>query len=571
MNSNAACGSGGAGGGGFGQAGTNAGSCLAGNGGDGYELPFAPIMPEYVAGGGAGGLTCYSICPNPMFGKDGSGQNGYGGGGRAGCGYGQDAPPVSICNAQAGRAGAVFISFNFICPAGTRQVVHSGWFSGSPCEAVNATFPPPSTSLPPLVPSSIAPFTPASLIPSYISAAAVATSGHMPRALELVQFLSIYCTSLSSQQQTRISEFQVASFTHIAMSKAGDCHVCPGFCTSPLVLVLPTFTLVGCLVTLSVLVLAHDAYKACNTDRFATLMQGRLLEASDEPSAAAADGRSSLLRVIASFCVRYLRGLIETASAYVVIPCTFVFVLNLRPSSFAQADASDRAMIVILPVLTLLLRALVVCQRVVPLTPADQKQLYVCSLCSCCIAAVLSVQFNLASGDGRSSSPSFATELRPQYIVLALLVVQIIAQSVIRLRATEASIFDNTDWPWSPARSTTTSAVFSFDELPTRMVLGSIRGASSSAATSVAKFIVLNYVALSQMSMVVAGLASAGATSAVGVETSSIVIGIIPLISSGALLLFNVVKFMLFLRQKWLKKQNDAGSFSSRSHSNVRL
>ncbi len=153
----------------------------------------------------------------------------------------------------------------------------------------------------------------------------------------------------------------------------------------------------------------------------------------------------------------------------------------------------------------------------------------------------------------------------------ALLVVHIIAQTVIRLRATEASIFDNTDWPWSPARSTPTSAVFSFDERPTRMVLGSIRGASSSAAASVVKFIVLNYVALSQIVMVVAGLASAGATSAVRVETSSIAIGIIPLISSGALLLFNVVKFIFFLRQKWLKKQNDANSFSSRSHSNVRL
>jgi hypothetical protein len=103
------------------------------------------------------------------------------------------------------------------------------------------------------------------------------------------------------------------------------------------------------------------------------------------------------------------------------------------------------------------------------------------------------------------------------------------------------------------------------------MVLGSIRGASSSAAASVVKFIVLNYVALSQIVMVVAGLASAGATSAVRVETSSIAIGIIPLISSGALLLFNVVKFIFFLRQKWLKKQNDANSFSSRSHSNVRL
>ncbi len=92
--------------------------------------------------------------------------------------------------------------------------------------------------------------------------------------------------------------------------------------------------------------------------------------------------------------------------------CTLVFLLNVRPSSFALADSSDRAMIVMLPVLTLLFPAHVACQRVVRLTSADQKQLYVCSLCSCCIAAVLSHEFNLAS-DERRSPPSFATELRP--------------------------------------------------------------------------------------------------------------------------------------------------------------
>ena len=119
---------------------------------------------------------------------------------------------------------------------------------------------------------------------------------------------------------------------------------------------------------------------------------------------------SSLRRVIAAFCVTYLRGLIKTVSAYVLIPCTFVFVPNRRPLSFAQAESSDRTIIVMLPVMMLLLRALVVRQRVLPPTSADQKQLFVCSLCKCCIAAVLSVEFNLAS-DERRSSPSFATEL----------------------------------------------------------------------------------------------------------------------------------------------------------------
>jgi hypothetical protein len=82
----------------------------------------------------------------------------------------------------------------------------------------------------------------------------------MPRALELVQFLSIYCKALPSRQQTRVSDFQVASFTHIAWSKAEYCGVCPGFCAQPLVLLFPTFALLSCLFALGVLVAALDAY-----------------------------------------------------------------------------------------------------------------------------------------------------------------------------------------------------------------------------------------------------------------------------------------------------------------------
>jgi hypothetical protein len=238
----------------------------------------------------------------------------------------------------------------------------------------------------------------------------------------------------------------------------------------------------------------------------------RLLEAGAASSAAAVDGRSSLRRAVAAFCVRYFRSLIETCSSYVIMPCTFVLVLNLRPSSFTQTDSSQRAMIVALPVVMLLLRALVIRRRVVQLTAADQRQLYVGSMCSCLIAAVVGVYFEGAV-DAHQASPSFASQTTPQGIVLALLAVQVIAQTVIRLKATEESFFDNTDWPWSSASAQASSAVFTFDELATRLVLGSVKSASSTAAIAAAKFILLNHVLLSQMAMVVAGLASSGAAS----------------------------------------------------------
>ncbi len=108
----AGCRSAGGGGGGFGQNATGGSDCLAGNGGDGYQLPFAPLMSQFVAGGGAGALTCYSTCPtSEKFGKNGQGQMNYGGGGQGGCNDAYGDTPPSICDAQNGRAGAVFISF----------------------------------------------------------------------------------------------------------------------------------------------------------------------------------------------------------------------------------------------------------------------------------------------------------------------------------------------------------------------------------------------------------------------------------------------------------------------------
>jgi hypothetical protein len=144
----------------------------------------------------------------------------------------------------------------------------------------------------------------------------------------------------------------------------------------------------------------------------------------------------------------------------------------------------------------------------------------------------------------------------PQCIVLALLVLQLLAQTVIRRRATEESSFDNTDWPWSPAASHASSAVFSFDQLVTRLVLGSMNRAS--AAIAGAKFFLLNYVVISQIGMVVAGLASARANSAASVETSSVVVGSIPLITSGALLLHNAAKLAKLVLRKCCRRQKQA-------------
>jgi hypothetical protein len=277
-------------------------------------------------------------------------------------------------------------------------------------------------------------------------------------------------------------------------------------------------------------------------------VEDRLLEVSSASSAAAAHGRSSLRSTVAAFLARYSRSLIETSSAYVVMPCTFVFVLNAQPSSFALAGSSDRAMIVMLPVIMLLFRALVIRQRVVQLTSADQKLLYVSSAFSCFIAVALSVPFARA----RQSETSFDSSTAPQGIVLALLVLQLVAQTVIRRRATEESSFDNTDWPWSPAASQASSAVFFFDQLVTRLVLGSMKRAS--AAISSAKFFLLNYAVISQMAMVISGLASARANSAPSIETSSIVIGSIPLLTSGVILLHNAAKLVWLLWRKCCRK-----------------
>jgi hypothetical protein len=81
-------------------------------------------------------------------------------------------------------------------------------------------------------------------------------------------------------------------------------------------------------------------------------------------------------------------------------------------------------MIVLLPVIMLMFRALVIRQRVVQLTSADQKLLYVSSAFSCFIAVALSVPFAGAARARQSAQP-FESDTAPQGIVLALLVLQL--------------------------------------------------------------------------------------------------------------------------------------------------
>jgi hypothetical protein len=102
----------------------------------------------------------------------------------------------------------------------------------------------------------------------------------------------------------------------------------------------------------------------------------------------------------------------------------------------------------------------------------------------------------------RDANPS------PQYIVLALLVVQLLANTVSRHNATETSLFDSMNWPWQSAGARSPSASFPFSELRSLLVMGFVRSTAASAAAGAVKFLLMNYLILSQMAMVIAGLAS---------------------------------------------------------------
>ena len=69
-------------------------------------------------------------------------------------------------------------------------------------------------------------------------------------------------------------------------------------------------------------------------------------------------------------------------------------------------------------------------------------------------------------------------------------------------------------------------------------------------------------VPLSQMVIVVADLASLGAASPPSIEAFSVVIGCIPLVTIGALLLHNVFKSVACFRQNWCGRWEQADAYT---------
>ena len=84
--------------------------------------------------------------------------------------------------------------------------------------------------------------------------------------------------------------------------------------------------------------------------------------------------------------------------------------------------------------------------------------------------------------------------------------------------------------------------------------MGFVRSKAASAAAGAAKFLLMNYLVLSQMAMVIAGLASSGSNSSSTIDAASVAISVIPLIISSVLLLHAAVKIVQFLRRLNWKK-----------------
>jgi hypothetical protein len=94
----------------------------------------------------------------------------------------------------------------------------------------------------------------------------------------------------------------------------------------------------------------------------------------------------------------------------------------------------------------------------------------------------------------------------------------------------------------------------SFSELRSRLDMCFVRSTAASAAAGAAKFVRMNYLILSQMAMVIAGLASSGSTSSPTIDAASVAIGVIPLIISSVLLLHVAMKIVQILRRLNWKK-----------------
>ena len=438
--------------------------------------------------------------------------------------------PAHTCNPRTPIEGSSNISSCVSCPSGT-CTSKSGSINASSCQ------PCPSAAVTP------------SSVPLWILGSAAAFSGHLPRVLELVQFLSIYCTSLASQQQNSISAFQIGSFTGaLAATKQEYCGVCPGQCLQPLVTLMPTFALLS---SLAIVTSVSHALIRRTSAAPPVSAEDRLLAADCEQAIAAERRFATLQQKVVNVGIEHYRNFIESCSSYVIAPAMFVFVLNAWPSVFSSAEMWDRVMIVILSIIALMFQSFVVFKRFVRVTGSDQRLMLVNSTCYCCIATTLSVFFML-NGEERSanSNTTFSSDPRPQYIVLVLLSVQLIVQMFIRSKAKEPFIFYNITLPWHLHSSTQEPAYSPSDSCShtTRYPF----------TASAVEFVIANYLVLSQITMVAAGLMSTFAPFSSGPRSheASITIGSIPLFISGVLLLRAVLHFTIFVWRTCIVKQS---------------
>jgi hypothetical protein len=131
-----------------------------------------------------------------------------------------------------------------------------------------------------------------------------------------------------------------------------------------------------------------------------------------------------------------------------------------------------------------------------------------------------------------------------------MLVAQLATACFIRNKATEPSLLEDVKWPWrqssssSVTRSNPSQTCASFLSLP--IAIGPFRTTVASVAKCTAEFTILNHVALSQIVMVITGLASSGLASSSSIRNATTVIGYVPLVVSGLLLLGFAYKIALF-------------------------
>lgn len=351
--------------------------------------------------------------------------------------------------------------------------------------------------------------------------------------------------------------FQTGSLTGALFSQSDICRVCPGFCVQPLSLLLPTFAALSGLVVIAVIL---EIIKVCDAGRNRNIhntersFRDFLLSSVDTPS------RDSVSRVpaskclrISAFCIRFLRGVTEACSSYMLLPTVFVFVVNVWPTSFAQASTLQRVIIIAMPVIALLLRVFVIRRLFVEMSHNDQVVLYVQSIINCSVSVVLGVYF-IKDRDWRQENASFMPNMAPQYFVLALFSIQLILQTIIRRKSTEPSLLDDIKWPCWPAHHAFASS--------SGYTTVSNTGSGAAFVLSTVEFVILNHLTLSQMAIVITGLASVE-LSGYRKNDATVAMGVIPLVSSGFLLLTSAIKVFKFMFRVAKQRFGNRSNFSN--------